>query len=512
MRRIADGISPLRAGVLGLLVIAATTYAVFTKAIPFREHYEITAVVENSNLISPRSPVRVAGVDIGKITAVGRYRRTNLGQITMRIEREGRPVHADATLKIRPRLFLEGNFYVDLNPGTPKAPELEDGGLIPVGQTARPVQLDQVLDSLDTATRRSLQQTLQGLGAALDEKPTRADDRRQDPRVRGLTGGEALNETLETSPRALRDSAKVEQALVGPPEHDLEDTIRGFARASSGLARRETELADLVSEFNATVRAMAAEGPALRRTVHELAPTARHAREGFAALNEALPVTGRFARSLTPGMAEIPATTAAARPWLAQARPLLSNAELGGLLRRLSPATADLARLGASTRKFLPEIDSFNRCVTDVLLPTGDIVVDDGPLSSSQPNYQEFWQSLVGQAAEGQGFDGNGPFLRLGATGGPNLLQTGRTNFTGDPRYVQSDLPPLRTRPAYPNKVPPLRRDVPCATSPVPDVNGPASTGPADGSRPGAPPPPLPDDPTGEITQPTEGATSGGGR
>ena len=50
-------------------------------------------------------------------------------------------------------------------------------------------------------------------------------------------------------------------------------------------------------------------------------------------------------------------------------------------------------------------------------------------------------------------------------------------------------LPPLRTRPAYGNKLPAFDRSVPCANSPIPNVNDAASTGPADGSKPNAPAP-----------------------
>jgi hypothetical protein len=52
--------------------------------------------------------------------------------------------------------------------------------------------------------------------------------------------------------------------------------------------------------------------------------------------------------------------------------------------------------------------------------------------------------------------------------------------------FGKPTLPPLSTRPAYGNRLPPFDRSVPCAQSPVPDVNGPASVGPADGSRPAA--------------------------
>ena len=48
-----------------------------------------------------------------------------------RSRQAGLPIHKDATLKIRPRIFLEGNFFVDLQPGTPSAPTIDDGDTIP---------------------------------------------------------------------------------------------------------------------------------------------------------------------------------------------------------------------------------------------------------------------------------------------------------------------------------------------------------------------------------------------
>jgi phospholipid/cholesterol/gamma-HCH transport system substrate-binding protein len=495
------GMPPFRAGVIAILLVAVGVYFSFHKALPFRHHYQIEAVFKNSNLLGINSPVRISGVDVGKVVAVERYRHTNLSLVKMQIDPQGRPIHRDATLKIRPRLFLEGNFYVDLKPGSPEAPNLADRGLIPVTQTARPVQLDQLLTALQQNTRGQLQQLLQGFGAALDAPPAAADDASQDPDVRGLTGAQALNKTLDTSPQALRGSALVNTALLGPHPHDLSNLIAGFARASRGLANNEGQLADLVTNWNATMQAIAAQAPALRRTVRLLGPTALNARRGFTSLGDALPATRKFARDLAPGVAETPATIAAADPWIAQAKPLLSKAELGGLLDQLSPGTRDLARLGHGTRKFLPSIDQFNRCVTDVLIPTGNIKVQDGGASANVENYKEFWYSMVGQAGEGQLFDGNGPLLRLAAAGGAHTIESGKSNYTGDPSFGNLPLPPLATRPAFPNKVPPLRRDVPCYTQPVPDVNGPASVGPADGSRPNAAPPAVPNDPSADVAK-----------
>lgn len=487
--------SPVTAAVLALVAIGACTYAVFTKAVPFRAHYEIRAVFADANLVQNRSPVRIAGVDVGKVTAVERYGSTDLALVTMRIAKAGRPVHRDATLKVRPRLFLEGNFFVEMTPGTPGAGELDDDGLIPVAQTSAPVQLDNVLSALDENVRGSLQDAVRGFGDALDSEPTAAEDREQDAAVRGLTGAQALNRTLDTSTGALRGTAVVAEALRGTRPRDLSRMIHGFTRAARGLGQSEQNLRDLVTTFDATMRTTAARAGQLEQSVRRLGPAATSARRAFASLDAALPPTRRFARHLAPAMREVPATIDAARPWLAQAGELLAQAELGGLLDELAPATVDLARLGHATRAWLPEIDRFNRCATDVLIPTVKVRVDDGPLSAGVESYKEFWYAMVGQAAEGQSFDGNGTYLRLQAPGGANRIESGATNYGTAEQgslFANTSLRPLRTRPAFPNRVPPLRRDVPCARQKVPDVNGPASIGPADGSAPGAAAPEAP--------------------
>ena len=501
MTRARRELSPIQASLLGIALLLIGSYFVFTKQLPFQHHYTVRAVVRNSNLLVPGSPVRIAGADVGKVTTVGRYRKTDLAQVTMQIDNSGLPLHTDATLRIRPRLFLEGNFYVQLSPGTPGAPTLADGATLPPSQTTEPVQLDQVLDALPADTRTALQQALRGFGQALDTRPSAAEAAVLEPGLRTLTGAQAVNQALKTSPQALRDSAVVATALTGPSGRELSRTIAGLARATRGLAGADRQLTPLISEFDRTVRATAAQAPALRRTVALLATTAVRANSAFGALGAALGPTGRFAAALAVSIPQLPSTITAADPWLAQARPLLSSAELPGLLSQLVPASGDLARLAAKQRSFLPQIDAFDRCITKVFLPTGKIVVSDGQLGAGIPNYQEFWHAMVGQASEGQGADGNGNFLRIGATGGPYTIETGQTNYYGEEgtKFAQAGLPPLRTRPAYPNRVPPLRRAVPCYTQPVPNVNGPAATGPADGSRPNAAPPPLPNDPTGRI-------------
>ena len=133
-----EGRSPLAVGVIALVVIAILTFLGFTKDIPFTTPYQVKAVFQSSNGLRPDSPVRIAGVEVGKVKQVDAQDGTDNAVVTMAIDKSGLPLHEDATAKIRPRIFLEGNFFVDLQPGTPGSPELDDGDTITVTQTATP--------------------------------------------------------------------------------------------------------------------------------------------------------------------------------------------------------------------------------------------------------------------------------------------------------------------------------------------------------------------------------------
>jgi phospholipid/cholesterol/gamma-HCH transport system substrate-binding protein len=474
------GMPPLRAGLIALVVLAVGVYLGFTKHIPFTHGYRLQAVFHSANLLRPGSPVRIAGVNEGKVAKVARWGHTNLAVVTMQVSDDALPIHTDATIKIRPRLFLEGNFFADINPGTPSAPAVRSGGVIPLAQTSDPVQLDQVLTDLSAPTRRDLQQLLREYGTALNARPTAAENQQADPEVRGLSGAKSLNLAYIYIPSALRYSAQVGQALTGTRPDDLSRAIGSLGRIGRALDRHEVELGDLVDNFDHALAGTARVAPALATTLRRLTPTLAHARATFADLDAAIPPTRALARELLPGVRATPATLRAAQPWLPQARGLLSRGELGGLAAALQPTSADLARLTRATEAFLPRLDDLDRCVSRVILPTGDVKVKDGPFSTGVENYKEFWYAMVGLAGEGQTFDGNGGFVRFATGGGANTIATGPSNQTGDKLYGNAIAPPLGTRPRYTGHKPPVRTDVPCYRARVPDVNGPASSGPPD--------------------------------
>ncbi len=132
MRRVKRrGPSAFAAGLIAIVVLVVACYFGFTKNNPFEDSFEVSAAFRSANDIKPKSPVRVAGVTIGEVTAVEpieQGRRDGAGAIVrMKITDRGLPLHADAQMKIRPRIFLEGNWFVDVSPGSPSAPLLEEG-------------------------------------------------------------------------------------------------------------------------------------------------------------------------------------------------------------------------------------------------------------------------------------------------------------------------------------------------------------------------------------------------
>ena len=469
--RRAMGIDPFRAGIVAIAVIAVLVYFGFTKSNPFSSPFEAKAVFANAQNIGKNSPVRIAGVEVGKVTDVeaadGDAEAT---VITMKLKDDALPIHKDARLKIRPRIFLEGNFFVDLKPGTPHSGDIDDGDTIPISQTSAPVQLDQVLGTLKTDARTDLQNLLKGYGDALAGESTPAEDEDQDSSTQGETAGESLNDTLKYSPDALRGTAIVNQALLGTELHDLSKLIRGGGRVTRALASRESQLKDLVTNFNITTAALASEQNNLRLTIHRLPGVLRSADSAFDNLNRAFPPTRAFAREILPGVRETPATINASFPWIAQTRRLVSPPELQGLVGDLRPAVDDLAQAINGAVELMPQLDNVSHCALDVIVPTGNVVVQDGPLTTGIENYKEFFQTLVGLAGESQNFDGNGGYTRFQTGGGTQTVSTGALPGAG-PLFGNALRQPLGTRPAKPSKRPPYNRTFPCHRNRIPNLN-----------------------------------------
>jgi phospholipid/cholesterol/gamma-HCH transport system substrate-binding protein len=478
--------NPVRFGLIVLVITAIVVYFGFTKRIPGEHGFRLNAAFNTVVNIAPKSPVRIAGVDVGTVSSV--KRDGNIGVVSMEISKTGLPIHADATLKIRARILLEGNWFIELRPGTPSAPTLSSGATIPVSQTSDPVQLDQVLDALTTDTRANLQTLLIEFGSSLTREPTAAENAEQNPAVRGLNAAQALKKLYIDSPEALKNGAIVNQSFAGVEERDISHLISGSEKLSAALNVHEQQLGELIGNFNIFLGSLAAQSANLSATVAQLPGALQNSTRAFSNFNTAAPTIRTFSLELAHGVEQTGSTISAAFPWIAQVKGLLGPEELGGFAKGLQTTAPMIAGLIVPQPAFLKQADLFAKCLSNVFFPSGNAKLQDGSSTSGLEDYKEFWAAMAGLAGIGQDFDGNGPLDRFMISTGSQTLKSapasavGVSTRTGLSLLAHTSQTPLGTRPAFPASEPPYKPLVPCYTQAVPNFNGPLSEGPADGS------------------------------
>jgi phospholipid/cholesterol/gamma-HCH transport system substrate-binding protein len=429
-----------RAGLLALLVLALGAYFGFTKTNPFANPFEFRAVFNDVSNLKPNSPVRIAGVDVGKVKAVEPVEEgRGAASVTIEMKDEGLPLKRDAQLKIRPRIFLEGNFFVDLEPGTPSAEELDDGGTIPVTQTAAPVQFGDVLTALQRDTRSDLQTFLREYSRAL------------------AGGAEGFNESIRWWEPAYRNGALANDATLGEDrDRDLQRVLSGQQATAAALTQDERALQALVTNFNITAGALAREDAALAASLPALRDTLRVGYPALGALNDALPTVRAFARDALPGVESSDETLAAALPFMRQARLLMSEPELRGSARVLRRTIPAVVAFNGSSIPLLGETRALSACTNNVLVPFMQLEIPnpDEPENDGQQVRYQFQRAFPGLAGESRLSDGNNQFFHAGATAPAGRVRPGP--------------PPDGGNQAFPH-----RPDVPCETQELPDMHAP---------------------------------------
>ncbi|MFL5846588.1 MAG: MlaD family protein [Solirubrobacteraceae bacterium] len=440
----------------GLLVAG---YFAFKPGVPFASRYEITALVRSANQLRGGAPVRVAGVDVGKVTGIdaGPNQTTAL---RLEIDKRALPLHRDATVRIRPRLFLEGGFYVELAPGTPASDELRSGGTLPVSQSAGPVQFHQLLSVFEQPIRDSL---AGGLSATAE----------------GLSGGGAdgLRAVAPNLGPMLRDLTIVADASQGTRPHDVSRLIASASRVTGALAADRRSLADLVTNLRVTADALSADDTALAETISGADDLMRNAPAGLRALDGVLPVLERVSRAAAPAVRVAPGALGRTADVLGELGGLVAPGARERTISGLRTTFLDLPTLVVRLGTLFPTIKPLADCLRTHITPTLKLEAPDGALSSGRPVWQDFAHSMVGLASATQNFDANGYATRyLFGLGGETFSTEALTGLgvlhgnSGD--TIQS----RPTRPAD-GDPPPIRRDVTCSSQPVPTLDATGSTG-----------------------------------
>jgi phospholipid/cholesterol/gamma-HCH transport system substrate-binding protein len=277
--------------IIGLLVVALfTTYVIVQNQrlrIPLLEEkpFELKAEMTTAQAVTPGQgqTVRVAGVRVGDISSVDL--ENGHAVVTMAIDRKFLPVYKNATILLRPKTGLK-DMFLELDPGTNYDPNSDDdqfqnGGTIPVANTAPDTNVDQVLAALDGDTRAYLRLLLVGGGQGLNGR------------------GKDLGKLLGSLGPINRGLARL-NTEVAKRKDNLATLIHNMNLLWGRVGEDGQGIEQLVSASNQALGAIATQTPDVERTVSLLGPTLRTTRVALTKTDQLATVLGPAINSLRP--------------------------------------------------------------------------------------------------------------------------------------------------------------------------------------------------------------------
>ncbi|HTX31137.1 MAG TPA: MlaD family protein [Solirubrobacteraceae bacterium] len=444
---------------LVIVAVVLVTWYAFDRNLPFSHRFTAYAVVSNSVNVRGGDPVRIAGIDVGQVRGV--TPDGDGSRIAFSLDRSALPIHRDATIRIRDRLFLEGSYYLELDPGTPAAPVLRDGSTIPRSQTSSPVQFFQLVSTFTGPVRNDLS----GLVEALDQGLGPAG-------AKASSGAGAFKQAAIQLAPLFSDSAVVARALEGTSPGDVGRLLDSSAAVTDTLAQNSAQLAGLVRGLGETSSALSASDGALAQSVAGIDETLRAAPPALSAVDRSLPAVVALARALTPSLRVSPPILDRLTSTASQLAAVLAPEERSGLIQSLRTTFQRLPSILTRFASAFPVGKQITDCLQTHLLPILNATVPDGSLSTGQPVWQEFVHFLPGVAGATGSFDADGPYTRVLLGAGTNSLSG---SFAGQqlvstPPPGGSSLQGARPQWAGDLTAADFRPDAACATQPLPSL------------------------------------------
>ena len=310
-----------------VLAMAATAIVLFGTG---GGEYTVSGRFTNAAQIVKGNPVQSGGVTIGSVKDVA-LGDDGMAVLELSVDEDRAPLPTGTRAAIR-QSSLSGiaNRYVDLTfpPGQGGGDTIADGGHITADRTRTQVDLDEVFNTLDPPTRRSLE--------ALLRRGATSVGGRGDDVGRAL---EYLDPALSTTGRLFDEASRDTPTLRA--------TLRNSARLVTTLSERDTELAALIGDLSTTTRALGSQKGALAESVGLLPPVLRRANTSFVNLRLALDDVDPLVNATKPLLPKLRPVFAETRQLAADARPALRD--LRTALRRPG-ARNDLLELLADVR------------------------------------------------------------------------------------------------------------------------------------------------------------------
>jgi phospholipid/cholesterol/gamma-HCH transport system substrate-binding protein len=309
--------------------------------------YQIKIAFPEATQLSLEADVRVAGVRVGKVRGKDLDpAHPNRTVATIEVDSRYAPIARDARAILRQKTLL-GETYVELTPGHARtAGTVPDNGWLADGRVADTVQLDEILDALDPATRESFRVWQRDLARAVEGR------------------GHALNDALGNLPAFADDATDLLRVLDGQAEQ-VRGLVRGTGQVFGALTQDDGRLRDLIVNAGEVFDTTARRQEALARTLR-IFPTfldesrltferlERFSRDTDPLVQDLRPV----ARDLVPTLRDVRALAPDLRRLFVDLDPLITASKTG------LPALRDTL---TATRPLLGEVQPFLEQLNPVL-------------------------------------------------------------------------------------------------------------------------------------------------
>lgn len=347
--------------VLFLAVGGAASSYMLTKTSfinPFSHRYRFSAEFASAPATNPSvtHKVTIAGVPVGNI--VGTH-VTDRGSAIVDLDIEaGHPIYDNARAVLRTINPLN-EMYIEINQGGPPGRLLPEGGALPIGQTERPIQADEVLAHLDTKALDGVKTLLSESDTALAHAPEQ------------LPGGFRATDQTLVHLRPVMAALQTRREKIG-------QVVTAFSQIATAVGGDHDRIARLANSTEQALGVIAENDADLQRTLSELPGFDQALRHTFTStqdltkqLNPTLKDLDKASDALPPALSrftdtahELNKTVGDARPFVAEAQPVVKD--LRPFIEGLDPALHDFVpvtgRLGRDTgivESYLTDLQAF---------------------------------------------------------------------------------------------------------------------------------------------------------
>ncbi len=212
--------------------------------------------------------VQVGGVPVGSVTNIT-LTHDYKADVTISVNSSLAPLHQGTHVQVRvPSLSSVANRYVALEPGPNNYPAYRAGATLPASASGEVTDLDQLFDALNPATRKGLQEFIEGTAEQYEG------------------AGKALGESTEYFAPALN--------AVG---HDFAELVRDqpvfmhflleTAKATTTIAAHQGQLTDLIENANHTFESIGSQQTQFAQALKRLPGTLQQGEHTFTELPSA---------------------------------------------------------------------------------------------------------------------------------------------------------------------------------------------------------------------------------